>query len=511
MPDLPANLQGALEGRYALERVVGRGGMATVYRAADQRYGRTVAIKVLHAELSATLGAERFQREIQIAARLQHPHILMLIEAGEAASQLYYVMPFVEGESLRQRLLRERPLPRSEVLVLVREVAGALDYAHRQGVIHRDIKPENILISEGHALVADFGVAKALTTATDQALTRTGYPVGTVGYMSPEQAAGVTDLSERSDVYSLAATTYEMLVGELPGMWPGEESLRVQRFTDAPATHRARLDQLPGAIEAVLVRGLQLRDGRRTPTPGEFARALEEASSPTPRFQTAERDRILARAAELEASGPTSDGLSLGGLTRIAGEVGIPAEHVAAAAREVAGRTTLPVRAHPLVGAPSRIIIERTARGEFGEAEAPSIVDAIRSTIGNVGQVSRLARELSWQTAQYGGSPGRQVFVSLRPVEGETRIRIEENLKPQLGAYFGGLIGGLGGGSMGLWMGIGMGVFHSPIIAAGLALTGVGGSYGLARRLFGGAFRKRSAELEELADRLVRYLEAGER
>jgi hypothetical protein len=511
MPDLPANLTNALEGRYALERVVGRGGMATVYGARDLRYGRTVAIKVLHAELSATLGAERFQREIEIAARLQHPHILMLIEAGEAAGQLYYVMPFVEGESLRQRLLRERPIPRSDVIPLVREVAGALDYAHRQGVIHRDIKPENILISAGHALVADFGVAKAVTTATDQALTRTGYPVGTVGYMSPEQAAGVSDLGARSDVYSLAATTYEMLVGELPGMWPGEESLRVQRFADAPATHRARLDQLPGAIEAVLVRGLQLREGQRYPSPGEFAQALEQALGPTPRFQTAERDRILARAAELEAGAPTAGGVSLGGLTRIAGEAGIPAEHVAMAAREVAGRASLPVRAHPLVGSPTRIVIERTARGEFADAEAPSIVDAIRSTIGNLGQVSRLARELSWQSVQYGGTPGRQVFVSLRPVEGETRIRIEENLRPQLGAYFGGLIGGLGGGTMGLWMGIGMGVFHSPAVAVGLAITGVSGSYGLARRLFGRVSRKRSAELEELADRLVRYLEAGGR
>ena len=213
MPEIPAALSNALEGRYALERVVGRGGMATVYLARDLRYTRPVALKVLHAELSATLGAERFQREIQIAARLQHPHILMLIEAGEAAGQLYYVMPYVEGESLRQRLLRDRVLPPAQAAGLVREVASALDYAHQRGVIHRDIKPENILLSTGHALVADFGVAKALTSATDQAITRTGYPVGTVGYMSPEQAAGLPDLNPRTDVYSLAATTYEMLLG----------------------------------------------------------------------------------------------------------------------------------------------------------------------------------------------------------------------------------------------------------------------------------------------------------
>ncbi|HMV31342.1 MAG TPA: serine/threonine-protein kinase, partial [Gemmatimonadales bacterium] len=159
---LPQDLTDALAGRYALERVVGRGGMAVVYRARDVRHNRPVAVKVLHDELSATLGAERFQREIQIAARLQHPHILMLIEAGEAAGRLFYVMPFVDGESLRQRLQRERTLPHDQVVALVSEVAGALDYAHRQGVIHRDIKPENILLSAGHALVADFGIAKAM-------------------------------------------------------------------------------------------------------------------------------------------------------------------------------------------------------------------------------------------------------------------------------------------------------------------------------------------------------------
>ena len=504
---IPEDLRDALAGRYALERVVGRGGMATVYRARDQRYDRRVAIKVLHAELSATLGAERFQREIQIAARLTHPHILMLIESGEAVGRVYYVMPFVEGESLRQRLLREGTLPPAEVVTLVREVSGALDYAHRQGVIHRDIKPENILFQAGHALVADFGVAKAITTAADQALTRTGYPVGTVGYMSPEQAAGITDLTARSDVYSLAAMTYEMLIGELPGLWPGEEAARLRRFVDIPERHRAALDRLPAAAEGVLVGGLLLREGQRCGTTGAFSGALEEAFGPTPRFDTEASDRILARAAELEAIAPTSPGLSLGGLTRIAGEVGIPPEHVAQAAREVARPDAITSPVHPFLGASTRLIIERTARAEFNDVDAVVLVEAMRSVVGNIGQVNRLGRELSWQTVAFGGRTARQVFVSLMPGGGVTRIRVEEDLRPLAGQYFGGLVGGVGGGSIGLWMGIGMGVLHSPLAAVGLGLSAIGGTYTVARRLFRGRNRKRSTELEALADRLVAYLE----
>ncbi len=512
MPEIPAALSNALEGRYALERVVGRGGMATVYLARDLRYTRPVALKVLHAELSATLGAERFQREIQIAARLQHPHILMLIEAGEAAGQLYYVMPYVEGESLRQRLLRDRVLPPAQAAGLVREVASALDYAHQRGVIHRDIKPENILLSTGHALVADFGVAKALTSATDQAITRTGYPVGTVGYMSPEQAAGLPDLSPRTDVYSLAATTYEMLLGELPGMWPGEEAARANRFVDIAPRHRSALDRLPGALEPVLVRGLLLREAQRYATPGAFAEELTAALSPTPRFNTADADQIFARAAELDASRPTADaGLSLGGLQRIAGEVGIAREHVAEAARQVARRDSRAVEVNAFLGSPTRRVVERVAGRELTEADLPAVIETLRNNFGNLGQVSRLGRELSWQTVPYSGGQVRQVFVTVHVETGATRIRLEENLRPMAGAYFGGLMGGLGGGGMGVAIGIGMGVLHSPAAAAGLVFSLIGGSYTLARTLFRRHGQKRSAELEELADRLVGYIEGDRR
>ncbi len=515
---IPSHFNDALAGRYALERVVGRGGMAVVFRARDLRHDRPVAIKVLHEELSATLGAERFQREIQIAARLVHPHILPLLDSGtvpapspEGPARLFYVMPFVDGESLRQRTIRERTLPTDQVVALVGEIASALDYAHRQGVIHRDIKPENILLSAGHALVADFGVAKAVSSATDQAITRTGFPVGTVGYMSPEQAAGLADLNERSDVYSLAALTFEMLVGELPGMWPGEEAARLKQFVDATPRVRAALDLLPGAVEAVLVRGLLLRDQMRCPTPGAFARELAQALGPSPRFNTTDADQILARAAELDAGLPADDrGLSLGGLTRIAGEVGIPPEHVERAAREVAQRAA-PLPMHPFIGAPTRIVVERVARREFGEGEAGDLVDQIRQTIGNMGQVSRLGRELSWQTVSYGGTPGRQLFISFRPAAGQTVIRMEENLRQQAGAYYGGFMGGLGGGTTGIWMGVGLGVFHSALAAAAMGISAIGGAYLLARKLFTGLRAKRATELDGLADRLVDRIESGGR
>ncbi|HEU5218330.1 MAG TPA: serine/threonine-protein kinase, partial [Gemmatimonadales bacterium] len=211
-----ARLQAFLADRYTIERELGRGGMATVYLARDLKHNRPVAIKVLRPELAAVLGRDRFLREIAITAGLQHPHILALLDSGEAEGSLYYVMPFVAGESLRDRLERERQLPLDDALRITREVADALDYAHRQGLIHRDIKPENILLSDRHAMVADFGIARAVEQAGGDKLTETGLAVGTPDYMSPEQAAGSADLDGRTDQYSLGCVLYEMLAGHPP-------------------------------------------------------------------------------------------------------------------------------------------------------------------------------------------------------------------------------------------------------------------------------------------------------
>src|SRR5260221_11311183 len=252
--------------------------MATVYLAYDGKHRREVALKVLLPGLAAFLGVERFLKEIQIAAGLTPPHILPLHDSGEAGGFLYYVMPYLEGASLRQRL-QGKPLRVDDALAIVAPVADALSYAHRMGVFHRDIKPENVLFSQGHPLVADFGIAKAISTAGGANLTRTGFPLGTPGYMSPEQAAGLTDLDARTDVYSLAVVVYEMLVGEIPGRWPTEEAVRTGRFLEATTTHRSRLTEVGSRVEGALVRGLAIRHDQRTATPAALIDELNGAAA----------------------------------------------------------------------------------------------------------------------------------------------------------------------------------------------------------------------------------------
>ena len=242
MADLREQLQSGLADRYRLERELGRGGMATVYLARDIRHKRPVALKVLHPELGAVLGTERFLREVETAAGLQHPHILPVFDSGEAAGRLWYTMPYVEGESLRDRLRREVQLPVEDAVRLTREVAEALDYAHRHGVVHRDIKPDNILLTEGHASVADFGIAKAVSTAGGEALTQTGTAVGTPAYMSPEQASPGAPLDGRSDVYSLGCVLYEMLAGEPPFTGPSSQAIIARHCADPPRVDASRAD-----------------------------------------------------------------------------------------------------------------------------------------------------------------------------------------------------------------------------------------------------------------------------
>jgi eukaryotic-like serine/threonine-protein kinase len=272
--DVDAQLASALADRYRIQRELGRGGMATVYLAHDLRHDRPVAVKVLHPELAATLGPERFLREIRTAARLQHPHILTVHDSGEAAGQLWYTMPFVDGETLRDRLRRERQLPLDDALQITREVADALGYAHSQGIVHRDVKPENILLSRGHALVADFGVARALQTAGSEQLTQTGTSVGTPAYMSPEQAMGDSAIDGRSDLYSLGCVLYEMLTGEAPYTGPSAQAITAKRLLDPIPSARRLRETVPLGVDSAVQRVLAKAPADRFSSAEEFVRAL---------------------------------------------------------------------------------------------------------------------------------------------------------------------------------------------------------------------------------------------
>ncbi|HEY8166580.1 MAG TPA: protein kinase [Gemmatimonadaceae bacterium] len=267
---------------YAIDRELGRGGMATVYLAQDSKHDRTVALKVLHPDLAASLGPERFLREIKLAARLNHPHILPLFDSGSVEGLLYYVMPYVEGESLRERLDREQQLPIDEAVHHGRAIASALDYAHRQGIVHRDIKPENVMLYEGEAMVMDFGIAKAVSLAGSETLTQTGMMVGTPAYVSPEQAAGATDLDGRSDEYSLACIIYEMISGERPFTAPTPQAVMAKRFTETPKALRTLRSAVPESIERAVSKAMATEPTGRFATLATFAQALASGSLTTP-------------------------------------------------------------------------------------------------------------------------------------------------------------------------------------------------------------------------------------
>ncbi|MBP6669954.1 MAG: protein kinase [Gemmatimonadales bacterium] len=273
-------LAAALADRYRLERELGQGGMATVYLAQDLKHDRKVAVKVLRPELAAVLGAERFLAEIRVTANLHHPNLLPLFDSGEAGGFLYYVMPYVQGETLRARLRRERELPVEETVRLVTLLANALDYAHGQGVIHRDLKPENILLQAGQPVIADFGIALAVAQAGGSRVTETGLSLGTPHYMSPEQAAGDRALDARSDQYALAAVGYEMLSGEPPHTGPSSQAIIARLMVEQPRRLRATRPNVPEAIDRAIARGLAKAPADRFPSCGALAQALVAAPAP---------------------------------------------------------------------------------------------------------------------------------------------------------------------------------------------------------------------------------------
>ncbi|MEE8133923.1 MAG: protein kinase, partial [Gemmatimonadales bacterium] len=279
-------LKTALADRYTIERQIGVGGMATVYLAHDVKHDRKVAVKVMRAEIAAALGSDRFLREIRLAAKLQHPHILMLIESGEADGILYYVMPFVDGESLAARMEREKQLPLEDSVSIALDVAGALSYAHEQNVIHRDIKPDNILLSGGHAVVMDFGIGRAISAAGGDKLTETGLAVGTPAYMSPEQFSGSGDLDGRTDVYALGCVLYEMLSGEPPYTGVTPQSILAKSLADPVPSARRLRETISPALDAAIRMALAKVPADRFATAKAFAEALVADTPVTPTVET---------------------------------------------------------------------------------------------------------------------------------------------------------------------------------------------------------------------------------
>ncbi len=502
MHDLAPSLRAALADRYEFIREIGRGGMAVVYEARDHKHNRSVAVKVLRADLSAVLGADRFLQEIEIAAGLTHPHILALHDSGECDGFLYYVMPYVDGESLRDRLAGGTTLPLEDAWEIAREVAGALAYAHRSGVIHRDIKPENILLAEGQAIVADFGIAKAVDTA-GAGLTRTGFPLGTPGYMSPEQAAGGTRLDPTTDVYSLACVCYEMVVGDVPGMFVSSEASRLQRFVDAEPDHRTRLDRLPGSVEQALVRAMAMNPGDRYATPLDFAEALDPGRSGTRRYGTEEVNAIVERASELEAASPTAAGISLGGVERLAAEVGIEPAHVRQAAAALPALPAAPIPGG-LLGVRGDIAFEEVVDGEISPAHYERLLEEIRMQVGEVGRINEtLGRSLSWNSLSFQNSvegAGRLIHVMIRPEQGYTTIRVTESagqVAPVLAMV--GTMLGIAGTSFVLKS------LDGWAAVAGVTLVGTSCFAGV-RNIFGAMVRRRHRRMRELLASLRRHI-----
>ena len=275
-------LRDALSQSYSIDRELGRGGMATVYLAQDTKHDRVVALKVLHPDLAASLGPDRFLREIKLAARLNHPHILPLFDSGSADGLLYYVMPYVEGESLRERLDRDRQIPVPEAITIAQGISSALDYAHRQGIVHRDVKPENVMMYEKMPMVMDFGIAKAVSAAGTETLTQTGMMIGTPAYVSPEQAAGETNLDGRSDQYSLACMLYEMISGERPFAGSTPQSIMAKRFTESPPSLQTVKSSVPASVDWAVSKAMSMDTSQRFATSAMFAQALVSGQTSTP-------------------------------------------------------------------------------------------------------------------------------------------------------------------------------------------------------------------------------------
>jgi serine/threonine protein kinase len=508
-------LRTALADRYTIERGIGSGGMATVYLAHDLRYDRRVAVKVLKPDLAAAIGPDRFLREISITAQLNHPHILPLLDSGETAGFVYYAMPFVSGGSLRERINRSKGLPVEVAVRVTQQVAAALEHAHSCGVIHRDVKPENVLFSDGLAIVADFGIARAVGSVSREALTRSGFPLGTPGYMSPEQATGKTEFTERTDVCSLGCVVYEMLIGETPGLWSTPDEIRVGRFAGLSQGHREKLDRLPGRLEQVLVKALAIREADRFNSPTEFSDAFAVASEGSPRLSDSQVREILGKAAELEAQQTTEGALSVGAVEQVAAEVGISPQRVREAVEEIrrpsafdleSRESSPPTRFHK-----EKLLLDRHVPGAVTASQHEALVEEIQSTLGIVGHVSTVGKALTWSPAAP-GTESRKVVITVASQSNKTHIHIEERFElagwrlfaPGWGAAMGGLAGLGLSATVGIYIGIG-----EPALVVSALVGAFGGGFLMTNAMIRIPAKRRRPELEKLADRLAGLVEGS--
>jgi hypothetical protein len=535
---------------FALQREIGRGGMGIVYLALDVKLDRLVAVKVLPERMAVSPDVrERFLREARTAAKLSHPNIVPIYRADDLAGVAFFVMGYVNGPSLAERLVERSGLSALEIAPLLRDVASALGYAHARGVIHRDVKPENILIEPDpeRALVTDFGIARLAETSP---LTGTGQVLGTVHYMSPEQANG-EKLDGRSDLYSLGVVAFRAVTGRLPFDNESAIAVLVAHASKTPPRVRDIHPDVPEAIAAVIDRCLAKDPSARYQTGAELASAIDEAAAgiagdpaalmrTVPVISEREAHALWARAAQLQAETgvqpsaraapvrlpPPSEndrrsltaGYRLSAVVEAAEEAGIPQRYVARAAEEQglarapidAGRpSALALAPADLSPAPNKwaggamsIIYEVEVDGEMRDTDVESLVNLIRHQLGEPGIVSSMGRTLHWSS----NDRRRQLQVSVISRRGRTTVRGEERMRPIAGGIFGGVVGGGGGGSSGVAMSLGPTLLHS--VAAGLALwgAGIGASYLLARHLFRRARDKRDRELRALVTQLAEQI-----
>jgi len=540
----------ALAPDFELQREIGRGGMGIVYLAVDVKLDRPVAIKVLppHLAGSEELRA-RFLREARTAAKLSHPSIVPVYRADELKGVVFFVMAYVDGGSLADRLATHAAMSTVAAARLMREVALALDYAHGHGIVHRDVKPENILLERGtdRVLVTDFGIARLAEAAP---LTATGQVLGTVHFMSPEQVSG-EPLDGRSDLYSLGVVGYRLFAGRLPFDSATASAVLVAHVTKAPPQLRDVAPRLPNALATVIEGCLAKDPAARYQSGSLLARALDDALREIERagqdavaapvvVSEREAQAIWARAAELQAQTGTqktmtpppvlqppapderrtlTSGYRMTDVHAAAQEAGIGERYVARAASELGlaapdpSDSSPPVIANragpesPWAGAPTAVSYEIAVPGEVPESEYYVLVEIIRRRIGDPGYVNTLGRSLSWSMS----SKNRNLQVSIVPRGGRTTIRVDERLSPLAGSLFGGIVGGAGGGSAGFAFGIGLGALHSLAVAFGIWGMAIGGSYLLARTIFAAQSNKRQRELRELLEDLVAQVQESTR